>query len=149
MATQSQRMYVGGFDEKPTSIPDYRRPTTKRMRLEKAKDERAGGCDKAGLKSPSFLQKKRECIEKTKDEGGRGGDKAGAQFSSPLQDQKNCQDIPGKGVDGKIEDNSDPEDSWSSDEGEGISVEELKQTEGYQLFREALQAHAKNSAKSV
>lgn len=93
--------------------------------------------------------KKRECIEKTKDEGRGGGDKAGAQFSSPLQDQKNCQDIPGKGVDGKIEDNSDPEDSWSSDEGEGISVEELKQTEGYQLFREALQAHAKNSAKSV
>lgn len=41
------------------------------------------------------------------------------------------------------------QDSWSSDEGEGISVEELKQTEGYQLFKEALQAHAKNSAKSV
>lgn len=109
------------FDKKPTIIPDYGRPTTKkRMCLEKAKDERAGRCDKAGMKSPS-----------------------------PLQDQKNCQDIHGKEADDKIEDNFYYEDSWSSDEGEGISVEELKQTEGYQLFKEALQAHAKNSAKSV
>lgn len=93
---------------------------TKTVCLEKAKDERAGGCNKAGLKS-----------------------------LSPLQDQKNSQDIHWKEADGKIEDNSYYEDSWSSDEGEGISVEELKQTEGYQLFKEALQAHAKNSAKSV
>lgn len=41
------------------------------------------------------------------------------------------------------------QDSWSSDEGEGISVEELKDTKGYKLFMKALQAHAKNSAKSV
>lgn len=64
MATQYQPMYLidtfhseEGFDKKPTSISDYSRPTTKkRMCLEKAKDERAGGCDKAGLKSPSSLQ---------------------------------------------------------------------------------------------
>ena len=41
------------------------------------------------------------------------------------------------------------QDSWSSDDEEGISVEELKETNGYKLFKEALQAHTKNSAKSV
>lgn len=40
------------------------------------------------------------------------------------------------------------EDSDSSDEGEGISVNELKQTDGYRLFVEALDAHIKaNSTK--
>ena len=40
------------------------------------------------------------------------------------------------------------QDSDSSDEGEGISVDELKQTDGYRLFVDALDAHVKaNSTK--
>ena len=35
------------------------------------------------------------------------------------------------------------QDSDSSDEGEGISVVELKQTDGYRLFVDALDAHVK------
>ncbi|XP_066028111.1 uncharacterized protein [Pocillopora verrucosa] len=56
--------------------------------------------------------------KKAKHDEAEGGGKAGMPFPSSFQD------------------------SWSSDEGEGISLEELKLTKGYQLFKEALQAHA-------
>lgn len=83
--------------------------------------------------------KKRMHSEKPKDEGVEGGDK----------DKKNCQEIHGKEAEGsKIVENFDYEDSWFSDEGKGISLEELKDTKGYELFMKALQAHAKNAAKS-
>lgn len=128
MATQYEKNFFGraliskeDFGEKPTRSPDRRSTSKKRMRSEKPKDE-----------------------------GVEGGDKVGRQFSLPFQDKKNCQEISGKEAEGsKIVESFDYEDSWSSDEGEGISVEELKDTKGYKLFMKALQAHAKNSAKSV
>ncbi|RMX41424.1 hypothetical protein pdam_00013485 [Pocillopora damicornis] len=108
---------MAAIDKTPTVIPPYRHTTysanLSNMRAKKAKHDEA-----------------------------EGGGKAGMPFSSSFQDQKNYQEIQRKEADSKIEDNSDYKDSWSSDEGEGISLEELKLTKGYQLFKEALQAHA-------
>ncbi|XP_066016407.1 uncharacterized protein [Pocillopora verrucosa] len=111
------------------------------------------------LKEKQGERKKRKSrIEREKDEEAGGGDMA---WNSKLQSsrtqlqfkphtQEELRKIYGKRTERNVEVTfGSKQDSESSEEEEGISEEEFKRTEGWKLFKEALDAHTKcnNSAK--